>query len=85
MLVSVRLFGLTESSARSHLCFESPYFMSLTVSSYESKFYLHIIIELGYLFEIISYSLTLYEHYCVYLQWLVIRFLKATKHKKKSS
>lgn len=57
--------------------------MSLTVSSYESKFYLHIIIELGYLFEIISYSLTLYEHYCVYLQWLVIRFLKATKHKKK--
>jgi len=39
MLMSVRLFGLTESSAKSQLCFASPYFMSLTASSYESKFY----------------------------------------------
>lgn len=69
MLMSVRPFGLTESSVSSWLCFASPYFISLTVSSYETKFFLHIIIELGCLFEIISYSLTLHKHYYAHLKW----------------
>lgn len=71
MLTSVRLFGLAESLARSWLCFASPCFMSLIVALDKSKFYLHIIIELEYLSEMISHSLILHKQYYVYLQLLL--------------
>lgn len=65
----VRLFGLTDSSARSWFCLASN-FMNLTAAFTSLIFICRI--KLGYLFKMPSCSLILHKQYYVYLQLLLL-------------